>query len=96
MQMLLSNENGQFNLNLDCENLKCFEPAVKLYNLLIRYPQEVIPIMDCAAEAFCQEMYPERDMPDMAIKVRPFNLGRGVNMRNLDPAGICRLKLTAC
>lgn len=89
--MMVSNENGQFNLNLDCENLKCYEPAVKLYNLLIRYPQEVIPIMDCAAEAFLQDMRPDMELPDMAIRVRPFNLGRSVNLRDLDPADIDQL-----
>jgi DNA replication licensing factor MCM4 len=36
----------QTNLNLDSLNLSSFPPTRKLYQQLIAYPQEVIPIMD--------------------------------------------------
>jgi DNA replication licensing factor MCM4 len=37
---------GQTNLNLDMVNLQAFPPTKKLYTQLIKYPQEIIPVMD--------------------------------------------------
>jgi DNA replication licensing factor MCM4 len=37
---------GQTNLNLDMVNLQAFPPTRKLYTQLIKYPQEIIPVMD--------------------------------------------------
>ena len=77
-----------FNLNLDCEKLKSYQSARRLYHQLIRYPQEIIPLMDhCLNEIFL-ERFEDAEIPaEESIKVRPFNLGRSVNMRDLDPAG---------
>lgn len=86
--MIAVSESAQFNLNLDCQNLKCLESTVKLYNHLVRYPQEMIPIMDYCATEFAMRMYPHMEA---GIKVRPFNLGRSVNMRELDPSDIDQL-----
>ena len=35
-------ESQVLNLNIDCQDLYCFEPTRKLYLQLIRYPQEMI------------------------------------------------------
>ncbi|KAG6873037.1 hypothetical protein C0995_003793 [Termitomyces sp. Mi166 len=37
---------GDTNLNLDMVNLLAYPPSKKLYNQLMKYPQEVIPAMD--------------------------------------------------
>jgi len=37
---------GQCNLNLDVVNLLAFPPTKKLYNQLINFPQELVPIFD--------------------------------------------------
>jgi len=37
---------GQTNLNLDMVNLQAFPSTKKLYTQLIKYPQEIIPVMD--------------------------------------------------
>jgi DNA replication licensing factor MCM4 len=37
---------GQTNLNLDMTNLQAYPPARKLHSQLIKYPQEIIPVMD--------------------------------------------------
>lgn len=39
-------QTGQTNLNLDAFNLLAYPPTKRLYNQLVNYPQEVIPIMD--------------------------------------------------
>jgi DNA replication licensing factor MCM4 len=37
---------GQTNLNLDVINLQAFPPTRKLHSQLIKYPQEIVPVMD--------------------------------------------------
>ncbi|KAG8850509.1 hypothetical protein FRC20_001998 [Serendipita sp. 405] len=37
---------GHTNLNLDMINLQAYPPAQKLHSQLIKYPQEIIPVMD--------------------------------------------------
>jgi DNA replication licensing factor MCM4 len=77
-----------YNMNLDCEKLKNHPPALVLYHQLIRYPQEIIPLMDhCLNEIFLEKFQDAQIPVDQSIKVRPFNLGRNVNMRDLNPSG---------
>ena len=35
-----------YNINIDCQNLYNFLPTRRLYEQLVRYPQEIVPIMD--------------------------------------------------
>lgn len=77
-------------LNLDCRNLICHD--AKLYNLLTRYPQEMIPVFDYSAtevyqNLFEDEMNEEEEENFAGVRVRPFNLDNDVNMRELDPSG---------
>ncbi|KZV85152.1 MCM-domain-containing protein [Exidia glandulosa HHB12029] len=37
---------GETNLNLDVNNLKAYPRTKKLYSQLLKYPQEVVPVMD--------------------------------------------------
>ena len=39
---------GQTNSNLDMVNLRASLPTKKVYTQLIKYPQEIIPVMDQA------------------------------------------------
>lgn len=39
-------QTGETNLNLDMINLSAYPPSRKLYNQLVKYPQEVVPAMD--------------------------------------------------
>lgn len=84
-------EIQSYNLNLDCSNLKAYEPSRKLYFQMLRFPQEIIPIADFVLRDVFQDMFPEVDLQDTVMTVRPFNTGRVVNMRELDPADIDQL-----
>lgn len=77
------------NLNLDGLNLRTF--SKKLYKQLLNYPQEIIPLMDfCLTEIYMDTFEDIEDNFD-GLRVRPFNLENGVNMRSLDPRDIDRL-----
>ncbi|KAI9358309.1 MCM2/3/5 family protein [Zopfochytrium polystomum] len=84
-------QKGQYILNLDCSNLRCYPNSKSLAKQLERYPQEVIPLLDHSlAEAF-SELMPDEDFANANIMVRPFNLERSINMRDLDPSDIDQL-----
>lgn len=84
-------ETEVFNMNLDCMNLKCFQPTLTVYYELIRYPQEIIPLMDIVVNEYYKELYQINDNIPQPIQVRPFNIGKVVNMRELNPADIDQL-----
>ncbi|KAI8846973.1 MCM2/3/5 family-domain-containing protein [Chytridium lagenaria] len=79
------------SMNLDCLNLKIFPASVKLYYQLIRYPQEIIPLMDYALTEIYTEIFAEELGDGVMMTVRPFNANRMTNMRDLDPADIDQL-----
>ncbi|KAI8619810.1 MCM2/3/5 family-domain-containing protein [Chytriomyces sp. MP71] len=81
------------SLNLDCTNLRVYGPTKELYIQLIRYPQEVIPILDHTLLEYWYELFEgEENMePCGLLTVRPFNLERCVNLRDLDPADMDQL-----
>ncbi|KAG0211176.1 hypothetical protein BGX28_008356 [Mortierella sp. GBA30] len=78
-------------LNLDCQNLLAYRPAVKLHSLLIDYPAEVLPLLDFTLNEFFDEQHPEVDLRGDSLMIRPFNLGSTVNTRDLGPEDIDRL-----
>ena len=84
-----------FNINIDCQHLVQHSAASRdLYQKLIMYPQEIIPLMDLVVhEEFCRS--PEReaflDERVARIQVRVFNLGEVKRMRELDPEDIDKL-----
>ncbi|KAK9479980.1 MCM2/3/5 family-domain-containing protein [Lipomyces japonicus] len=96
---------GVTNLNLDVQDLKSYPPSVSLYYNLLRYPQELIPVMDqslrdCVVEFLAGEL----NLPEAEIaahesrniyKVRPFNLnaedGAQKGLRELNPGDIDKL-----
>ncbi|KAI8899989.1 MCM2/3/5 family-domain-containing protein [Globomyces pollinis-pini] len=84
-------QNQIYNLNLDCSKIKSYEPSQKLYFQLIRYPQEIIPLLDHVLTDIFQERF-EGALPEgMSLKVRPFNLPTVVNLRELNPSDIDQL-----
>ncbi|RKP01077.1 hypothetical protein CXG81DRAFT_12440 [Caulochytrium protostelioides] len=83
LQQMRLSETTHFNL--DAQNLLCYAPATALYHQLVRYPAEIIPLMD---HVLTEMLWMGNAPPDKAVVVRPFNLGRSVNMRQLDPADI--------
>lgn len=83
-------------LNLDVLNLFCYPPTKKMYQQLLNYPLEMVPIMDQTLKdiyvTMLQEVHANEDEIDAAsstiFKCRPFNLLKKVNMRDLNPAGL--------
>lgn len=84
-------DTGIVNFNLDCSNLRAYARSEKLYHQLLRYPQEVIPLMDHTATELFLDMFDDADLQGRSINVRPFNFGHSVNMRSLNPSDIDRL-----
>ncbi|KAF9582332.1 hypothetical protein BGW38_000331 [Lunasporangiospora selenospora] len=78
-------------LNLDCQNLPAYRPAAKLHGLLIDYPAEVLPLLDFTLNEFIEDRFPEYDLGGDSLMIRPFNLGKTVNTRDLGPEDIDRL-----
>jgi DNA replication licensing factor MCM4 len=90
-------ENQVFALNLDCLKLKHHAPSARLYMQLARYPQEIIPLMDHALTEIMMERFDDLQLPeDVSVKVRPFNLGRQSNLRDLNPAGMSSFFPSVC
>ncbi|KAI9498256.1 MCM2/3/5 family-domain-containing protein [Zychaea mexicana] len=84
-------DNRSDSINLDCRNLLAYRGTHKLYDQLVKYPQEVIPLMDHTIKAYYLELYPDTDETVEQIKIRPFNLESSVNMRELDPQNVDQL-----
>ncbi|KAF7723233.1 hypothetical protein EC973_002171 [Apophysomyces ossiformis] len=85
-------ESQSYCVNLDCRNLKAYPDTHKLYDQLVKYPQEIIPLMDHTITTYFTELFDEDwSMPDVKLKVRPFNLETSVNMRELDPQNVDQL-----
>ncbi|KAJ3011977.1 hypothetical protein HKX48_006546 [Thoreauomyces humboldtii] len=81
-----------YNMNLDCQNLRNHASGDKLYHQLQRYPQEIIPLMDHTLTEYFLELFDEFQFPEgMTMRVRPFNLARSVNLRQLNPSDIDQL-----
>ncbi|KAJ3113694.1 hypothetical protein HDU96_003059 [Phlyctochytrium bullatum] len=81
----------QTSMNLDCGNLRIFPSTMRLYSQLIRYPQEIIPLMDFTLTEVFTNIFDEELPEGIMMTVRPFNANRMVNMRDLDPADIDQL-----
>lgn len=75
-------------LNVNCDHLLRFNR--ELYSQLVRYPQEVIPAFDLAANELFTKLYPDT-MLEHQIQVRPFSVEKTTNMRMLNPVDIDQL-----
>lgn len=80
-----------YNLNIDCANLRAFPPTVLLAQQLLHYPNEIVSLMDMVVNEYFTELFPDVDLTNDPIQVRPFNTGKVANMRELDPSDIDKL-----
>ena len=94
--MRLCHEKDNTNLDVDCSHLESYDPW--LYERLVMYPQELIPLFDIVAN----KIYEDQVLPDEekenfrnqilpSLEVRPFNLVEKHAMRNLNPSDIDRM-----
>ncbi|CAG8507352.1 1792_t:CDS:10, partial [Acaulospora colombiana] len=85
-------ETQIYKMNLDMQNLLAYEHTRKLYYQLMNYPQEIIPIFDDVLTSVYKRIC-EIDDPHglVMLKVRPFNLGKSTNMRELNPSDIDKI-----
>ncbi|GBC08729.1 hypothetical protein RclHR1_08340015 [Rhizophagus clarus] len=79
----------EFKFNLDTQHLLAFEDTHKLYYQIVRYPQEIIPILDYVVAQMYTELHEKEPKED--LRVRPYNLGISKNMRELNPSDIDQL-----
>jgi len=56
-------------LNLNAQDLKNFDSSSSLYDLLVKYPQEVIPIMDFVVYDVLKSKYPDASQALKRIQV---------------------------
>lgn len=75
-------------LNVNCSHIHEYDE--NLYRQMVAYPQEVIPVFDMATNELFHELYPEAQLPHQ-VNVRPYNVIRTVNLRNLNPEDINQL-----
>ncbi|KAI8343423.1 MCM2/3/5 family-domain-containing protein [Chlamydoabsidia padenii] len=84
-------DTNSLGVNLDCRNLMAYSDTHKLYDQLVKYPQEIIPLMDHTITNFYMGLFEDADLNNQQLKVRPFNLTSSVNMRDLDPQNVDQL-----
>lgn len=84
-----------YTLNIDCHALAAFPATQKVYRQLVRYPAEMIPIMDMVVLEKFRSTFPMQfqNMGGSRIHVRLYNLlTQDVHrMRDLDPSDIDQL-----
>lgn len=80
-----------YNLNVDLANLRAYPPTGLFAQQLLHYPMEMVQMMDMVVNEYYSELFPEADVSRDPIQVRPFNTGRVVNMRELDPSDLDKL-----
>lgn len=83
-------ETEIYNLNIDLANLRAYHPTMEFSKQLLSYPVEMIQLMDMVVNELYLEMFPEVEVAD-PIQVRPFNTGKIVNMRELNPDDLDKL-----
>ncbi|RKP18631.1 MCM-domain-containing protein [Rozella allomycis CSF55] len=91
VQMLRQiHETEIYHLSLDTNDLREWKETSELYEQLIAFPQEIIAIMDTVTNELYDRMYDSGENGGV-IQVRPFNLEKVANMRQLDPNDIDNL-----
>eukprot|EP00123_Amoebidium_parasiticum_P018235 comp24139_c1_seq1/m.43894 comp24139_c1_seq1/g.43894 ORF comp24139_c1_seq1/g.43894 comp24139_c1_seq1/m.43894 type:complete len:824 (-) comp24139_c1_seq1:761-3232(-) len=81
-----TNQEGLPFINVDCQHISKHDDG--LYNKLVQFPTEVIPIMDVAAAGLFEEWF--QSEPNY-LTTRPFNLKKDVAMRDLNPDDVDKL-----
>jgi len=85
-------ETKQYNLNINCADHLC-KYSERLYKLLVRYPQEIIPLMDLVVHEEYVQLHRDDDLDaqGVRIQVRLFKMRERKKMRDLDPENIDQL-----
>ena len=65
-----------------------FLPTRRLYEQLVRYPQEIVPIMDLVVHQEYTNLFGAEALQNARIQVRTFNLKEVKTMRDLNPKDI--------
>eukprot|EP00917_Polyrhabdina_sp_WS-2016_P011959 GHVP01026294.1.p1 GENE.GHVP01026294.1~~GHVP01026294.1.p1 ORF type:complete len:782 (+),score=132.50 GHVP01026294.1:3-2348(+) len=78
-----------FFINLDCAHLRSSEETESLYRQLLFYPQEIIGLFELSIKDVFTSLYPEEE--ERTIKIRPLNIEKTKNMRELNPEDIDKL-----
>lgn len=78
-------------VDVNCAHLFKFDH--ELYEQLICYPQEIIPIFDTVVNDVFFTKYPAADLTHVtkALQIRPFNVQKTMNMRFLNPEDMDQL-----
>lgn len=76
-------------MNIDCKDFLNYPPTEGFYKQLVHYPEDVIILTDMACNAVYTELFPDEE--PTSFQVRPFNLKKIHNMRDLDPIDIDNL-----
>jgi|GEM_PF-312354 len=87
-------ETGDMNIDVDASHLEEFSlDSKRLYKQMLRYPQEIIPILDLVVYQEFVELFGEDILLESGkrIQVRVFNLHEVRRMRELDPEDLDQL-----
>ncbi|KAG0564394.1 hypothetical protein KC19_8G107300 [Ceratodon purpureus] len=79
-------EREEDTVNIDMSNI--FDHDPDLYNKILRYPLDIIPLLDTECQEVALDIRPDFEKH---IEARPFNLKAAVNMRELNPSDIDKL-----
>lgn len=79
-----------FNLNIDLQHLKSFNPDS--YKQVITFPIEMITIFDSVIKEIYSSLFTTATQSEISrIQARPFNIGEVKSIRDLQPSDIDRL-----
>ncbi|RUS13090.1 hypothetical protein BC937DRAFT_86363 [Endogone sp. FLAS-F59071] len=67
-------EAEEYNMNLDCRNLLAYKLTQKLYHQLVRYPQEIIPLMDLTLTEAFLDIFEDVDLNGKSLKLPYLNM----------------------
>lgn len=74
-------ESGSIGVNLDCRNLMAYPDTHKLYDQLIKYPQEIIPLMDHTITNFYMGIFEDANLNGQQLKVKKNQHKQLLNIR---------------
>lgn len=82
---------GVSNINLNTQNLHSFDS--ELYNQLVSYPEDLIPLFDGEFDNFRAALMGDEENEESLgpIQVRPFKMKESTNMRELNPDDVDKL-----
>lgn len=90
LQRILAMEiEGSASLEIDAMHLFYHNEACQqLYHQLVQYPKEIVPLMDSSVKWVLETLAQNMDVPIPDMQVRPFNLKKVSNLRELDPVAM--------